>query len=122
MSRADPQLKIRLPQKLRDRITQSAEDNRRSVNAEILAALDSMYPEDTNIFDVLDVIDFTIETMRGYPSKDLGKLQEALWEASSTLKQKIDKEQFDRYFDQKWADEGVRLPPEPKPRRITRKS
>ncbi|WP_082555348.1 Arc family DNA-binding protein [Devosia sp. Root635] len=40
MSRSDPQLNIRIPALLRDRLRESAEANRRSVTAEIVHYLD----------------------------------------------------------------------------------
>ncbi|KAB1081921.1 Arc family DNA-binding protein [Methylobacterium soli] len=41
MTRADPQMKIRLPDDLRDRIAELAKANGRSMNAEIVARLQS---------------------------------------------------------------------------------
>lgn len=43
MSRADPQMKIRLPEELKNRIEEAAKDNKRSMNAEIVARLGTVY-------------------------------------------------------------------------------
>lgn len=40
MSREDAQMKIRLPEKLRDRIVEAADANKRTLNAEIVQRLD----------------------------------------------------------------------------------
>jgi hypothetical protein len=39
VAREDPQMKLRLPQEMKDHITKAAQDNGRSVNAEIVARL-----------------------------------------------------------------------------------
>ncbi|MEJ6520342.1 Arc family DNA-binding protein [Shewanella bicestrii] len=41
MSRKDPQLNIRLPQSLKDKVTAIANENKRSVNAEVVKMLES---------------------------------------------------------------------------------
>ncbi|WP_038939868.1 Arc family DNA-binding protein, partial [Yersinia pestis] len=50
MSREDPQLRIRLPVELKEKIEGSAKENNRSMNAEIVQRLDASYlsefPED----------------------------------------------------------------------------
>lgn len=45
MARTDPQLKLRLPPYLKDWVDQRAENNRRSLNAEIVHILDSFKKE-----------------------------------------------------------------------------
>jgi hypothetical protein len=45
MSREDPQLKLRLPEEIKNRLTEAARDNKRSVNAEILARLEASLSE-----------------------------------------------------------------------------
>lgn len=45
MSREDPQLKLRLPEGLRDRIKAKAESTGRSMNAEIVKVLEKEFPE-----------------------------------------------------------------------------
>lgn len=45
MSREDPQMKIRLPQELKEKILLSAGENNRSMNAEIVLRLESSFPE-----------------------------------------------------------------------------
>ncbi|WP_228129481.1 Arc family DNA-binding protein [Acinetobacter bereziniae] len=43
MSREDPQLKIRLPIELKDKITESASNLGRSINADVIARLESSF-------------------------------------------------------------------------------
>lgn len=45
MSREDPQFKLRLSEKLRDQITESAKASNRSMNAEIVARLEASYDQ-----------------------------------------------------------------------------
>jgi len=43
MSREDPQLKIRLPADLKQHIEKAAQENHRSINAEVVARLESSF-------------------------------------------------------------------------------
>ncbi|MDH0032087.1 MULTISPECIES: Arc family DNA-binding protein [unclassified Acinetobacter] len=43
MSREDPQLKVRLPQELKDKITESASNLGRSINADVVARLEESF-------------------------------------------------------------------------------
>lgn len=43
MSREDPQLKLRLPQELKERVEEAARQNRRSVNAELVARVEESF-------------------------------------------------------------------------------
>lgn len=47
-TQTDPQFKLRLPQKLKDRIDVKAKKNNRSFNAEIVNSLEEVYPEIPN--------------------------------------------------------------------------
>lgn len=62
MSREDPQLKLRLPSELKDRITKAAAENGRSVNAEILSRLDRSFDDDSNFNELYDRVE-VIEKM-----------------------------------------------------------
>ena len=53
MARDDPQMKLRLPDDLRDRIRDRAELNGRSVNTEVLAALAKAFPSSDDALDLL---------------------------------------------------------------------
>lgn len=44
MARDDPQFRIRLPAELKARVEKAAETNHRSLNAEIVAALEEAFP------------------------------------------------------------------------------
>lgn len=48
MSREDPQLKIRLPLELKEKITQSAADYGRSINSEVVARLEKSFDPELN--------------------------------------------------------------------------
>lgn len=52
MSREDPQLKIRLPLELKEKITQSATDHGRSINSEVVARLEESFDVYEKTFDV----------------------------------------------------------------------
>ncbi|MDC8802434.1 Arc family DNA-binding protein [Halomonas pacifica] len=45
MTRADPQFKLRMPLELKEQIDKAAEENHRSINAEIVARLQSTFDE-----------------------------------------------------------------------------
>lgn len=47
MSREDPQLKIRLPLELKDKITESASEFGRSINADVVARLEGSFKENS---------------------------------------------------------------------------
>jgi hypothetical protein len=46
MSRGHPQIRIRLPPELKEKIKEAAHDNRRSMNAEVIARLQASFEED----------------------------------------------------------------------------
>jgi hypothetical protein len=46
MSREHPQMRIRLPPELKEKIEEAAHDNRRSMNAEVIARLQASFEED----------------------------------------------------------------------------
>lgn len=48
MSREDPQLKVRLPQDLKDKITESASNLGRSINADVVARLEGSFEPQGN--------------------------------------------------------------------------
>lgn len=51
-SRSQDQFIVRLPDGMRDRIKAAAEANRRSMNAEIVAALEDKFPNDVDLAGV----------------------------------------------------------------------
>ncbi|TXN82009.1 Arc family DNA-binding protein [Methylobacterium sp. WL8] len=53
MARDDPQMKLRLPDDLRERIRDRAELNGRSMNTEILGALARSFPPSEDAIDLL---------------------------------------------------------------------
>lgn len=55
-TQTDPQFKLRLPDGMRDRIKAAAEANNRSMNAEIVAALESCFPEPKSAADVVSEV------------------------------------------------------------------
>ncbi|EHL7995321.1 Arc family DNA-binding protein, partial [Escherichia coli] len=52
MSREDPQLRIRLPVEVKEKIEISAKANKRSMNAEIVQRLDTSFLKDIHEDDV----------------------------------------------------------------------
>ncbi|HFI1947925.1 TPA: Arc family DNA-binding protein [Yersinia enterocolitica] len=57
MSREDPQLRIRLPIELKEKIEDSAKENNRSMNAEIVQRLDASYLSEIPEDDVISAQD-----------------------------------------------------------------
>lgn len=53
-SQTDPQFKLRLPGALKERIERAAAENNRSMNAEIVAALEEKFPLKVSIEEFLD--------------------------------------------------------------------
>ncbi|MGV3170506.1 MULTISPECIES: Arc family DNA-binding protein [Proteus] len=53
MSREDPQLRIRLPIELKEKIEVTAKENGRSMNAEIVQRLESSFPGEINTDDLI---------------------------------------------------------------------
>ncbi|HBM7380493.1 TPA: Arc family DNA-binding protein, partial [Escherichia coli] len=53
MSREDPQLRIRLPVEVKEKIEISAKANKRSMNAEIVQRLDTSFLKDIHEDDVI---------------------------------------------------------------------
>ncbi|NNP75583.1 hypothetical protein A7P54_04010 [Acinetobacter sp. Ac_3412] len=49
MSREDPQLKVRLPQELKDKITESAVNLGRSINSDVVARLEESFLNTTTV-------------------------------------------------------------------------
>lgn len=54
MSREDPQLKIRLPLELKEKITQSAADHGRSINSEVVARLEQSFEPEIQVHETLE--------------------------------------------------------------------
>lgn len=63
MGREDPQLKLRLTEEMKDRITAVAKENGRSVNAEIVARLDKSFIGDFIPIDDLTGIKTVVDEM-----------------------------------------------------------
>ncbi|MDF7658309.1 Arc family DNA-binding protein [Erwiniaceae bacterium L1_54_6] len=57
MSREDPQFRIRLPAELKEKIEESAKDNNRSLNAEIVFRLDASFLNELNPDELLSAED-----------------------------------------------------------------
>lgn len=62
MTRADPQMKIRMPPDLHDRIAELAKTNKRSMNAEIIARLQNSIQSDLFTKYSEDAAEGTIKT------------------------------------------------------------
>ncbi|HBC2942252.1 TPA: Arc family DNA-binding protein, partial [Escherichia coli O146] len=60
MSREDPQLRIRLPIEVKEKIEISAKANKRSMNAEIVQRLDTSFLKDIHEDDVISAYEAKI--------------------------------------------------------------
>ncbi|HCQ2654864.1 TPA: Arc family DNA-binding protein, partial [Escherichia coli] len=60
MSREDPQLRIRLPVEVKEKIEISAKANKRSMNAEIVQRLDTSFLKDIHEDDVISAYEAKI--------------------------------------------------------------
>lgn len=80
----DPQFKLRLPAALKERIESAAAENNRSMNAEIVAALEEKFPHKVSI-------DEFFETWMKWLSstRDRKHQEEAIVEAAEFLKEKV---------------------------------
>lgn len=69
MSREDPQLKIRLPLELKEKIIQSAADHGRSINSEVVARLEQSFsaPETTQSL-LEEAVMLTLKAVKDDPS------------------------------------------------------
>jgi plasmid stability protein len=70
MARDDPQMKLRLPEDLRERIRDRAEQNGRSMNTEILSALTGAFPPSTDPLDLLADLGNMFDIQRRQFSED----------------------------------------------------
>lgn len=88
MSREDPQLKIRLPLELKEKITQSAADYGRSINSEVVARLEESF---TIVQDAKDsqqrLVDSTLELQSAFKANL--DLQNKLIEVNKSLTDEI---------------------------------
>ncbi|WCE67978.1 Arc family DNA-binding protein [Sulfitobacter faviae] len=89
-TQTDPQFKLRLPADLKDRVQRASERNNRSMNAEIVAALEEKFPK-VDLFDALNtaVIEARdkLEKMEPGPERDAAykRLDEQLAYAHNAL-------------------------------------
>lgn len=72
MSREDPQIKLRLPEALRDRIKVYAEAHGRSMNAEILRILEREFPEPVDMSARMGQLVELIKIIEAGKGKDTG--------------------------------------------------
>lgn len=94
-SEAAERFQIRMPAGLRDRIRKAAERSGRSMNTEIVAALETFYPEEPTIEELLDRVHDAIEmaqTAGGMPYRKV--LIEALDELSQQVATGMELDQF----------------------------
>lgn len=84
MSREDPQLRVRLPQELKNNIKESAKLNRRSINAEIVTRLSHTFQTDNK-----NSIDNELAIQRNISNITESLLQAELPEYVATLSKLI---------------------------------
>jgi hypothetical protein len=88
---------VRLPAGMRERIKKAAEQSGRSMNAEIIAALETYYPPEPSIEEVLDRVHQAIEMARhAHQMPYRNVLIDALDELSLQLASGIEFDQFRR--------------------------
>lgn len=75
--RGSDQFPLRLPPGMRDQIKRAAEDSGRSMNSEILDVLREAFPEDPNLEELVDALDYSIAMIRDIqaesPSGDVSR-------------------------------------------------
>ncbi|MER8846791.1 Arc family DNA-binding protein [Mesorhizobium australicum] len=87
---------VRLPNGMRDRIAQSAERNGRSMNAEIVQALDQFFPPEPSIEQILERVHATIDMASKANSLPYRKvLLDALAQLSDRLASGLEFDQFE---------------------------
>ncbi|RVM15121.1 Arc family DNA-binding protein [Sinorhizobium meliloti] len=92
--RGADQFMVRLPEGMRDRIAKAAERSGRSMNAEIVAALETFYPPEPTLEDVLEKVHTAIAQSNkawGMPYRQT--LIDALDELSDTLTKGLEVDQ-----------------------------
>lgn len=96
MSRDDPQLKIRLPLELKEKITESAAELGRSINADVVARLEDSFKPKTNEQDQTQMMQTAMVQIIVAATKAFGKkglewpdIQENLVEATNELIENI---------------------------------
>lgn len=62
--RGSDQFPLRLPPGMRDQIKRAAEDSGRSMNSEILDVLREAFPEDPNLEELVDALDYSIAMIK----------------------------------------------------------
>ncbi|PLU50771.1 hypothetical protein BMJ25_06625 [Sinorhizobium medicae] len=86
---------LRLPEGMRDRIKKAAERSGRSMNAEIIAALETYYPPEPSIYEVLDRVHNAIELAQNAQLTPYRKeLIEALDQLSEQIVSGMELDQF----------------------------
>ncbi|MDX0438845.1 Arc family DNA-binding protein [Sinorhizobium medicae] len=89
------QFMVRLPEGMRDRIKKAAERSGRSMNAEIVAALETYYPPEPSIYEVLDRVHKAIELAQNAQLTPYRKeLIEALDQFSEQISSGMEPDQF----------------------------
>ncbi|MCY6411170.1 Arc family DNA-binding protein [Acinetobacter sp. VNH17] len=69
MSREDPQLKVRLPQELKDKITESASNLGRSINADVVARLEQSFSHNESTRSLIqDAVILAIKAIQEDPN------------------------------------------------------
>lgn len=77
MSRSDPQLKIRLPESLKEKLEAAAASNNRSMNAEIISILEDILADSDDVNTLLAPIKLSQKIVEGMKARSIHKLEEA---------------------------------------------
>ena len=84
-SRKQDQFIIRLPDGMRERIRHAADQNNRSMNAEIVATLEEKYPEPSHWVSLAKVLEIRDRTLAKMGPDEIAKLQAAIGELIDTF-------------------------------------
>ena len=84
-SRRQDQFIIRLPDGMRERIRQAADQNNRSMNAEIVATLEEKYPEPSHWASLAKALEARDRTLAKMSSDEVAQLQAAIGELIDTF-------------------------------------
>lgn len=78
MKQTDPQYKLRIPQDLKERIEAASKESGRSMNAEIVARLQSTFEAQAALFDAANDINQLSDVVRGYEIMVKGLIAQTL--------------------------------------------
>lgn len=101
MARDDPHFRLRLPAELKKRIEVAANRANRSINSEIVSALEEAYPEEASIEDLQNYLKMLVENYTDPNHRSAAVLKD-IYDIIDTIRIKLAEEQEEA--DQRAAD------------------